>query len=99
MNQPKPKQRQDQAKNTIHEIVECAIKWVSADADNPDTPSPEWQGVIPLIKSAPDMRDTITDGIAAAEQVVCNWERGDLAGTVRELKRWMETARYRHAGA
>lgn len=93
MNQPKPKQRQEQAKNTIHEIVECAVKWVSADADNPDTPSPEWQGVIPLIKSAPDMRAAITDGVEAAQSVVDNWESGDLASAVRGLQEWLQTAR------
>ena len=93
MNQPKPKQPQDQTQNTIHEIVECAVKWVSADADNPDTPSPDWQRAIGLLKAAPEMRATLAEGAEVAQQVVDNWESGDLAGAVRTLEGWMKIAR------
>lgn len=94
MNQPTPtKQPRDQTQNTIDEIVECAVKWVSADADNPDTPSPEWQEVMGLIKAAPEMRGALTEGVEAAQKVMDSWESGDLAGAVRTLQKWLETAR------
>ena len=87
------KTTEDQTKNTIHEIVECAVKWISADADNPDTPSSDWQRAIPLMKAAPEMLDIIVEGAKVAQEVVVNWESGDLAAAVRNLEKWLDATR------
>lgn len=81
----------EQVQSTIDELIECAIKWASADADNPDTPSPEWQQVIPLLKAAPALHADLKDGIEHAQAVVDTWETGNLADAVRALRAWMET--------
>lgn len=84
---------QKKAVSTIEEIIECAVRWTSADADNPDTPSADWQAVIPVLKCAPAMRQDLEDGVGAAQRVIDNWERGDLAGAVNDLQGWLETAK------
>lgn len=42
-----------------------------------------------LIANAPSMRSDLEDGIAAAQNVVSSWEKGDLAGAVNNLREWM----------
>ena len=46
-----------------------------------------------LIKAAPEMRGALTEGVEAAQKVMDSWESGDLAGAVRTLQKWLETAR------
>jgi hypothetical protein len=43
----------DPRKATIDEIAEAAVKWISADADHPDTPPKEWQKAFLLMRGAP----------------------------------------------
>ena len=40
----------------IADIIECAVSWISDDADNPDTPPAEWQAVIPMLQASAKMR-------------------------------------------
>lgn len=84
---------QKKAEATISEIIECAVSWRSSDADNPDTPPADWQAVIPVMKFAPGLLLNVEDGIEAAQRVVNNWERGDLAGAVHALDGWLDDVR------
>ena len=46
-----------------------------------------------LSVAAPWMRDELRDGIAAAQRVIDNWSKGDLAGAVNGLEEWIASAR------
>lgn len=47
-------------RDTIESIIDCAVNWISDDADNPVTPPQDWQEAIPLLKAAPDILDAAT---------------------------------------
>lgn len=41
-----------------------------------------------LIAEAPEMKDSIVEGVEHAAQVVARWSSGDLAGAVNALEEW-----------
>jgi len=43
--------------------------------------------------AAVELRDALQDGADIAQRVVDTWERGDLAGSVRDLSNWLADAR------
>ena len=45
-----------------------------------------------LIANAPTMRSDLEDGIAAAQNVIDAWEKGNLASAVNNLQEWMRQA-------
>ena len=57
----------------IDQIIECAVLWISADADNPETLPKEWQAVLPLLRTAPRLQ-------AAAANVLSNLADGNALG-------------------
>ena len=68
----------DAQKAAVDEIVDCAVRWISADADYPATPPGAWQQVIPAMRLSPDL-------LVAARKVVEGWEKAHLAEAVRGL--------------
>ena len=51
------------------------------------------QRIRTLCVAAPWMRDELSAGIEAAQRVVDNWSKGDLAGAVNGLEGWIASAR------
>lgn len=51
------------------------------------------QRIRTLCIAAPWMRDELRDGIEAAQRVIDNWSKGDLAGAVNLLEAWIASAR------
>lgn len=65
---------------TINEIIECAVKWISADSDNPDTPSGKWQEAFTLLRQAPAMLEVCHAAV-------------DEAGDDAYISRYLDLAR------
>lgn len=43
-------------------------------------------------RTTSELQDMLEQGISAARIVICNWERGDLAGAVNHLEQWAAEA-------
>lgn len=74
--------------NIYSEIVEAAVNWISADADNPDTPPEAWQQAIPVILAAPDMLAALRnllDDIKTSGIPLCT-EEGGITGAIDDAE-------------
>lgn len=58
----------------------------------------EWDAIRPMLAAAPDMLADLKAGIDAAQEVIDNWCKGDLAAAVNALEEWAATVRHRRRG-
>jgi hypothetical protein len=50
----------------VDEIYDCAIRWISEDADRPDTPPTHWQETYAVMQAMPDLLSACKEAEEAA---------------------------------
>lgn len=64
-------------RDTLDEIFDSAVNWISADADNPDTPPEAWQVCFEYVRTAVNAHDELVAALKTACAGVNRCRNGD----------------------
>lgn len=65
-----PREVQPAVYDTLENIFDCAVNWISDDADHPDTPPEDWQDCFEQTRRAVNAHDEL---VAALRRLLDQW--------------------------